>query len=153
MADAIVAFFVSMLPILELRGGIVYAAARGIPFVTAFIVCVLGNILPIPFILLFIRKILRFFGKFRYTKSLVMSIENRAHAKSETVRKYQLIGLFVLTTIPLPGTGAWTAALIAAFMDLRIRKSFPAISSGVLCAGIIMSVLSYLIPGLFFQIA
>ena len=151
MIDAIVAFFISMLPVLELRGGIIYSAARGIPFPTAFTICFIGNILPIPFILLFIRRILKFLEGFMYTKNLVKKIENRTHAKSATVQKYQLIGLFAFVAIPLPGTGAWTGALIAAFMDLEIKKSFPAIALGVLSAGIIMSVLSYLIPGFFFQ--
>jgi uncharacterized membrane protein len=140
-----------MLPVIELRGGIVYAAARGIPFIFAFIICFLGNILPIPFILLFVRRILSFMKKFKYTKNLVKKIENRTHAKSANIRKYQLFGLFLFVAVPLPGTGAWTGALIAALMDLRIRKSFPAIALGVLCAGLIMSVLSFLIPGIFFN--
>jgi len=153
MYDAIIAFFISMLPILELRGGIIYAAARGVPFATAFIVCILGNILPIPFILYFIRRILRFFEKFKYTKNIVGKIENRSRTKSASIRKYQLLGLFIIVAVPLPGTGAWTGAMISAFMDLRIKKSFPVIALGVLGAGIIMSLLSYLIPGLFFLIS
>ena len=152
MTDAIVAFFISMLPVLELRGGIVFAAARGIPFATAITLCFIGNILPIPFILLFIRKLLRLFGKFRHTKGLVEKIENLAHTKSARVKKYQMLGLFLLVAIPLPGTGAWTGALVAALMDIRIKISFPVIALGVLAAGAIMSVLSYLIPGLFFNI-
>lgn len=146
----IIAFFISMLPILELRGGIIYAAANQIPFVTAFIICFIGNILPIPFILLFIRKIFTFLEKFKYTKKIVTKLEQRAYAKSDKIRTYQLLGLFLFVAIPLPGTGAWTGALIAAFLDLPIKKSFPAIALGVLGAGIIMSILSYLIPGLFF---
>lgn len=153
MQDTIIAFFISMLPVLELRGGIIYAAARGVPFATAFTICFLGNVLPTPFILLFIRRLLRFFEKFRYTKNIVGKIESRTRTKSENVRKYQLLGLFLLVAVPLPGTGAWTGALVAAFMDLRIKKSFPVIALGVLCAGIIMSVLSYLIPGFFFNVA
>ena len=153
MQDVLVAFFLSMLPVIELRGGIIYAAARDVPFITAFIVCFLGNVLPVPFILLFIRRILKFLENFKYTKNLVKKIENRAHAKSANVRKYQLIGLFLLVTIPLPGTGAWTGALVAALMDLRIKKTFPVITLGILCAGVIMSALSFLIPGLFFSMA
>jgi uncharacterized membrane protein len=80
----------------------------------------------------------------------VKKIENRARTKSESMRKYQLFGLFLFVAIPLPGTGAWTGALIASLMDLRIRRSFPVLTLGVLGAGIIMSVLSYFIPGLFF---
>ncbi|MDR2686462.1 MAG: small multi-drug export protein, partial [Oscillospiraceae bacterium] len=116
--DTLVAFFISMLPVMELRGGIVYAAARGVPFLLAFCVCFLGNILPVPFILLFIRRILAWLERFQYTKSIVTKLEDRARAKSETVRKFQLLGLFLLVAIPLPGTGAWTGALAAAFLDL-----------------------------------
>ena len=151
MTDLLIAFFISMLPIIELRGGIVFAAARGVPFVQAFAVCFLGNILPAPFILLFIRKILRFLESFKYTKNLVEKIENRAHAKSEKVQKYQMLGLFLLVAVPLPGTGAWMGSLVSALMDLRIKKSFPVIALGILTAGVIMSILSFLIPGLFFQ--
>jgi uncharacterized membrane protein len=148
--DTLVAFLISMLPVMELRGGIVYAAARGVPFLLAFGVCFLGNILPIPFILLFIRRLLAWLERFKYTKNIVTKLESRARAKSETVRKFQLLGLFILVAIPLPGTGAWTGALVAAFLDLRIKKSFPTIALGVLAAGVLMSVLAYLIPGLFF---
>ena len=140
-----------MLPVIELRGGIIYAAAFEIPFIQAFIICIIGNILPIPFILLFLRKILAFLSKFKYTAKLVNWLETRAHAKSDTIRKYQMLGLFIFVAIPLPGTGAWTGALIASLMDLQIKKSFPMIALGVIGAGIIMSILSYYIPGLFFE--
>ena len=149
--EKLIAFFISMLPVLELRGGIIYAAAKGIPFVEAFIICFLGNILPVPFILLFLRKVLIFFSRFKRTKNIVLKIENRALAKSDTVKKYQLFGLFLFVAVPLPGTGAWTGAIIASVLGLEIKKSFLMIALGVLGAGIIMSVLSYLIPGLFFS--
>ena len=139
-----------MLPISELRGGLIYAAASGIPFITAFIICYVGNIIPVPLILLFIRRILLFLEKFKYTRGIVKKLEDKTRAKSESVRKYQLISLFVFVAIPLPGFGAWTGSLIAALLDLQIKKSFPVIALGILAAGIIMSVLSYLIPGLFF---
>lgn len=150
MFDALVAFLLSMLPVIELRGGIVYAAARGIPFLLAFALCFVGNILPIPFILLFIRKIFTYLERFSLPRKIVHKLDARARAKSDTVRKYQLFGLFLFVAIPLPGTGAWTGALIADVLDLPIKKSFLVIVSGVVSAGIIMSVLSYLIPGLFF---
>ena len=148
--EKLIAFALSMLPVFELRGGLIYAAASHIPLVTAFIICFIGNILPVPFILLFIRRILIFFERFKYTKGLVKKIENKARAKSDSVRRYQLLGLFILVALPLPGTGAWTGSIIASLLDLQIKKSFPVIALGVLGAGIIMSVLSYLIPGLFF---
>lgn len=150
--DKLIAFLMSMVPILELRGGIVYAAAKGIPFTTAFLICFLGNILPIPFILLFLRKVLNFLEQFKYTKRLVRGLERRARKKQGNIDKYKLLGLFILVAIPLPGTGAWTGALVAVVMDIQMKKSFPAIALGVLAAGIIMSVLSYWIPGLFFSV-
>lgn len=147
---ALYAFLISMLPVLELRGGIIYAAANGVPFLTAFIVCFLGNILPIPFILLFLRKVFAFLENFRYTQRLVRSLESRARKKQGLIQKYSLPGLFLLVAIPLPGTGAWTGALVSVLLDIQIRKAFPTISLGVLAAGIIMSILSFWIPGLFF---
>ncbi|MDR2647097.1 MAG: small multi-drug export protein [Oscillospiraceae bacterium] len=150
--DLIVAFFMSMLPILELRGGIVFAAAREIPLPLAVAVCYLGNILPIPFILLFLRRVFVFLERFKYTKRLVSALERRARKKEKNIQKYQMLGLFMLVAIPLPGTGAWTGALVSVVFDMQIRKSFPLIALGVLAAGVIMVVISYLIPSMsFFQ--
>ncbi len=151
-AEEIHAFFLSMLPVIELRGGILYAAARDIPFVTAFVICLIGNILPIPFILLFTRRVFKLLERFRYTEKMVHWLENKARKKGGALEKYQLWGLFMLVAIPLPGTGAWTGALVATLFDLQIRRSFPTISLGVVAAGLIMSLISYLIPGLFFPV-
>lgn len=151
--DLLLAFFISMLPIVELRGGIIFAAARGIPFVAAFAVCYLGNIIPVPFILFFIRKVFEIMEKFKFTGKIVKKVKSIAHGKSDKIRKYQLLGLFMFTAIPLPGTGAWMGALISVLMELPIKKTFPVIAVGVLSAGIIMSILSYLIPGFFFSVA
>ena len=148
--DAVIAFLMSMVPVIELRGGIVYAAACGIPFITAFIVCFLGNILPVPFILIFLRRIFAFLERFKYTKRIVKGLERRARSKEGKLKKYQLLGLFLLVAIPLPGTGAWTGALVAVVFDIQIKKALPVIALGVLGAGLIMSILSFLIPGLFF---
>lgn len=151
MNKLLVAFFISMLPVSELRGGMIFASASGIPFVEAFLICFLGNILPVPFLLLFVRRILTFLERFRYTKGIVTGLESRVRAKSDKVKKYQLFGLFLLVAVPLPGTGAWTGALVAAGLDHRIKRAFPMIALGVFFAGIIMSILSYLVPGLFFE--
>ena len=147
----LVVFVVSLLPILELRGGLVAASILGIDWLVAFPICVIGNILPIPFILLFLKQIFAFlkrrggfFGK------MVRWLEERADRKSGTLNKYKLFGLFLLVAIPLPGTGAWTGALVANAVDIRIKHSFWIIFLGVIGAGIIMSIVSYLIPGMFF---
>lgn len=152
ITDEMTAFLISMLPIFELRGGIVYAAAKGIPFVWAFIICFFGNVLPVPFILLFIRKIFAFLERFKYTGRFVRWLEQKARSNEGRIEKYKLLGLFTLVAIPLPGTGAWMGALVAVVFDIQIKKAFPAIALGVLAAGIIMSVFSFLLPGLFFSI-
>ncbi|MCL1866850.1 MAG: small multi-drug export protein [Oscillospiraceae bacterium] len=148
----LIAFGISMLPIIELRGGIPYAMLNGIPFWEAFLVCFAGNILPVPFILFFIRIIFDFMEKLKITEKLIKKLRGIAEAKSDKVKKYQYFGLLMLVAIPLPGTGAWTGSLIAALMNLPVKKSFPTIAVGVLLAGIFMSILSYFIPGLFFNI-
>jgi uncharacterized membrane protein len=138
-----------MLPLAELRGGLIYASASGIPFWEAFIVCCIGNILPVPFILIFLRKILALFERGKYTRRFTRWLEDKAARAERKVRKYELFGLFLLVAIPLPGTGAWTGSLVAVLFDLKIKRALPSIALGVVAAGVIMSVLSYFIPGLF----
>lgn len=146
----LVVFFISMLPILELRGGLVAAAILGLEWHIAFPICVVGNMLPIPVVLLFIRKIFAFLKRFKTFKRVIEKLENRAASKSSALNKYRLWGLFAFVGIPLPGTGAWTGSLVANAVDIRFKHSFPIIFAGVLTAGIIMSIISYLIPGFFF---
>jgi uncharacterized membrane protein len=139
-----------MLPLSELRGGLIYAAACGIPFAQAFIICLVGNILPVPFLLLFLRKIFDFLEKYKRTARLVLKLEEKAKKVEAKIHRFELVGLFIWSAIPLPGTGAWTAVLVAVIFDIQIKRAFPAIALGTLTAGILMSVFSYLIPGLFF---
>ena len=147
----LVVFVVSLLPVLELRGGLIAASILGIDWIVAFPICVIGNILPIPFILLFLKQIFAFLKKRGgFFGKMVRWLEERADRKSGTLNKYKLFGLFLLVAIPLPGTGAWTGALVANAVDIRIKHSFWIIFLGVIGAGIIMSIVSYLIPGMFF---
>ncbi len=139
----IIPFIISLFPILELRGGMVAAFALGIDFIPAFIVCYLGNIIPIPFILLFIRKIFDWMKKSKHLAKIVDKMEARADKKKDTIVKYQEWGLLLFVAIPLPGTGGWTGALLAALMDLRMKKCLPIIALGVFIAGLIMSFLTY----------
>lgn len=141
-------FIISLMPILELRGGLIAASILGVDFIPAFIICYIGNILPIPFILLFIRKIFQFLRDKRFFGKIIQKLEIRSMRKSETVKKYSGWGLLLFVGIPLPGTGGWTGALIAALMDMRIKKSFPIIAAGVFLAGVIISIISYLLPAL-----
>jgi uncharacterized membrane protein len=148
--NTLIAFLMSMLPVVELRGGLIFASASGIPFPEAFAVCCIGNILPVPFILIFLRKVFRLLERFRYTARLVRWLEDKAKRAEKKIGKYELLGLFLLVMIPLPGTGAWTGSLVAAIFDMRIKRALPTIACGVVAAGVIMSVFSYLVPGLFF---
>ncbi len=145
----LIIFFISMLPVLELRGGLIAAKLLGVEFVRAFIICYIGNIIPVPFILLFIRKIFQFLRDKRGFAKIIEKLEIRSMRKSEKIKRWRDWGLLVFVAIPLPGTGGWTGALIAALMDIRIKKSFPIIAIGVLIAGIIMSVITYLVPSFF----
>ena len=149
VSSEIIAFIISMFPVLELRGGLIAAKLMDIEFVKAFIICFLGNLLPIPFILFFIRRIFNWLKRFQKVNVLIDKLEARSIRKAGNVKKYRLFGLFLFVAIPLPGTGAWTGALIADLLDIRVRHSFPTIAAGVLCAGGIMSLLTYAIPGLF----
>lgn len=144
----VIVFVISMLPILELRGGIIAAKLLGIKFIKAFVICYLGNMLPVPFILIFIRHIFRALKKNRHLRDAVEKLELRSIRKGEKVRKYRSWGLLILVAIPLPGTGGWTGALVADLLDIRIRKSLPIIAIGVFIAGIIVSALSYGLFGL-----
>ena len=145
----LIIFFISMLPILELRGGLIAAKLLGVEFVRAFIICYIGNIIPVPFILLFIRKIFQFLRDKKGFSKIIEKLEIRSMRKSEKVKRWRDWGLLAFVAIPLPGTGGWTGALIAALMDIRIKKSFPIIAIGILIAGIIMSVITYLVPSFF----
>ncbi len=145
----LVIFFTSMLPVLELRGGMIAAKLLEVDLLRAFIVCYLGNILPIPFILLFIRRIFKFLKKSRHIAPVIEKLEIRSMRKSEKVKRWRNWGLLAFVAIPLPGTGGWTGALIAALLDIRLRSSLPIIALGVLIADLIMAIFSYGLLGLF----
>jgi uncharacterized membrane protein len=114
-----------------------------IDFIKAFIICYIGNMLPIPFILLFIKKIFAIMRKNKHLAKIVEKMEARSDKKKGTMEKYKEWGLLIFVAVPLPGTGGWTGALISALMDLRIKKSLPIIALGVFIAGLIMSFITY----------
>lgn len=136
-------FVISMAPVIELRGSIPYGIAQGLPFWPVFFVALVGNLIPVPFIILFIRKIFAFLRKSSTLGPYIERLERKAHLKGHVVNRYKTMGLFVLVAIPLPGTGAWTGALVAACLDIRLRRAFPAIALGVLVAGLLVSAISY----------
>ncbi len=140
----LVIFFMSMVPIIELRGAVPYGVAAGLPLIPILIVSILGNMVPVPFIILFIRKIFEWMKKREgFLRTVAVKLEERALSKGGVIQKYAAFGLYVLVAIPLPGTGAWTGALVAAIFQLKLRYAFPIIMAGVATAGIIMSVISY----------
>ena len=143
-------FLVSMIPIVELRGGIPFGVALGLPYPVAFTAAVIGNILPVPFILVYIRRIFQWMRRHMpRLNRLVDKLEKKAHLKGQKVQKYQYLGLWLFVAIPLPGTGAWTGALAAAFLDMPLRKAIPSIIAGVVVAGIAISILTFGVASLF----
>ena len=142
-----IVFIISMIPILELRGGLLAASVLNIDIVRALWICIVGNLIPVPFILLLITPIFNWLKQTKTFRPMVEKMENRALSKREQVEKYEFWGLVAFVGIPLPGTGAWTGALIAALLGIRFRKAFPAIVIGVCLAACIMTIISYGIVG------
>ena len=140
----VMTFLISMVPVIELRGAIPIGVGAGLSPIVAIGVSIVGNLVPVPFIIIFIKKIFAWLRKVsQKLDGLVTRLEKRAEKKSETVQKYAFWGLFILVAIPLPGTGAWTGALVAAMLEMPLKKAFPAIVLGVLGAAVIVSFVTY----------
>ena len=148
LPDELVCFVVSMIPVVELRGGLIVAAIKGIPLFRAVAVCIAGNLVPIPFILLLITPIFAWLKKTKFFRPIVEKLEKKSMGKSEKIQKYEFVGLMLFVGIPLPGTGAWTGSLIASLLEIKIKKAFPAICLGLIMATIIMCFITYGIPWL-----
>ena len=141
---------VSMIPVAELRLGIPFGVARGLPVWAAYLAAVVGNVLPVPFIVVYIRRIFLWMRRrLPWLNSLVDKLERKAHLKGQTVSKYKYLGLLLFVAIPLPGTGAWTGSLAAAFLDMPLRKALPSIFAGIVIAGFAISVLTFGVASLF----
>lgn len=143
VSKEMIIFIVSMIPILELRGGVLAAGLLKMEMWNSIFICIVGNILPIPFILLLITPIFNWMKQRKLFKPMVDKLESKAMGKREKIEKYEFWGLVLFVGIPLPGTGAWTGALIAALLGIKFKKAFPAIILGILLAAFIMSVLTY----------
>ncbi len=150
----LIPLLVSIFPIIELRGGIIAASLLGMELWQAVLVCMIGNILPIPFILLFIDKIFDFLKKHKIPliTKFVVYLENKAMNKSSTMEKGEFFFLLFFVGIPLPGTGAWTGSLIASLRKIPLKKAVPAIFLGLCLASAIMCVLFYGFPEMFTKI-
>ena len=136
-------FIISLMPILELRGGLIAAALLGLDIIPAFIICLIGNLIPIPFILWLITPIFNWLKKTKHFSKLVNKIENKALSKKDKIEKAEFFGLLLFVGIPLPGTGGWTGSLIAALINMDKKKALLAITLGVILAGIIVGSLSF----------
>lgn len=146
MAAEWIVFIVSMLPIVELRGGILAASLLGVEMWKAFLICAVGTMIPVPFILLFIRQVLTWLKNLGFAK-FAEKLEAKAEKNREKIEKYETFGLTLFVGIPLPGTGAWTGSLIAALMNMRFKHSFIAVFWGTILADIIMCLISYGVLG------
>ena len=141
----LIVFIISLCPILELRGGLIAATLLGVKPIIAYIVSIIGNTLPVPFIFLFITKVIDWMekSKVKWMKRVAKWLRNKAHKNKEKIEKYGYLVLVLFVGIPLPGTGAWTGCLVASVFDMDRKKSFLAVMTGIIMASIIMMILSY----------
>ena len=148
--EFLLTMLVSMIPVVELRFGIPFGhATLGLPVWAAFIAAVIGNLIPVPFIIVYIRRIFQWMrDKLPSLNRVVDALERKAHLKGRRVNKYKYLGLALFVAIPLPGTGAWTGSLAAAFLDMPLRKAIPSVIAGVAAAGMAISILTYGIASL-----
>ena len=148
MGKEAIVFIISMIPILELRGALLVAGPLlGVPVAKALPLCVIGNIIPVPFILLLITPVFRWMKGTKIFKPMVDKLESKAMSKSDKIEKYEFWGLVLFVGIPLPGTGAWTGSLIAALLGVKFKKAFPAVILGIFMATVIMWFISYVLLG------
>lgn len=141
----IMTFLISMVPLIELRAGLPYGIVAGLDLPMAATAAVVGNMLPVPFIIFFIAKIFEFMRKkMPKMDRLVTRMEEKAEKHRDTIDKYGYLGLLILVAIPLPGTGAWTGSLVAALFEMDRKKAIPCIFLGVIIAAVIMTVVTKL---------
>ena len=140
---------VSMVPFIELRGGVILGAALGFHWLEALVICIIGNIIPVPFVILFGRWTLDFLGQTKLLEGLVKRYKAKVLSKSDVIHRYGPWGLMIFVGIPLPGTGAWSGSVLALLMDLRLKEAVPAILAGILLAGAIMTLGSHGVLGIF----
>ncbi len=142
-------FLVSMMPIVELRGAVPFGIGLGFDGWLVYLISVIGNMIPVPFIILFVRPIIEWLIKTKYFAKFGKWLEARTMNNQDKITKYKKLGLYILVLIPLPGTGAWTGAMLAGLLDMRLKDSVPVILLGVMTAGLIMLAVSYGVGGIF----
>ena len=142
--ELVFTMLMAMLPVIELRGGIPFGTALGLSPWAAMAACIAGNLLPVPFLIVYSRRVLRWLRRrFPALGRTVDALERKAHLKGRKVTKYKYFGLFLFVAVPLPGTGAWTGSLAAAFLDMPLRRALPSIALGVGTAGVIVTMLTH----------
>ena len=143
-------FVISMVPVVELRGAIPIGVGLGVPLWAVFLTAMVGNLFPVPFLILFTRRVFAWLRRMNSTLEKVVSrLEKKAMSKQKLLKRYEMLGLCLLVAIPLPGTGAWTGALVAAVFDIRLKYAFPVIAMGVFIAGLIVSFVTYGVTAFF----
>jgi uncharacterized membrane protein len=144
LGRVIATFIVAMLPVIELRGAIPLGVGLGLSHWASMAISCVGNLAPVPFIILFARRIFEWMKR-RSSRlgAFASKLEQRAYSKRDVIKKWQTLGLVILVAIPLPGTGAWTGALVAAVLNMRLKRAFPAIVLGVLIAGVLVTGITY----------
>lgn len=147
LGKELIIFIISIMPVLELRGGLIAATLLKVPFFKAYIISIIGNVLPIPLVLLFLEKIFDLLKRVKLTSKVINKLEKKILSKKGQIDKYGYFGLLLFVGIPLPGTGAWTGSALAVLLHLDRKKSFIYILLGVILASIIMSIFSYGILG------
>lgn len=144
VGKVITTFFISMLPVVELRLGLPYGIALGLDYPLALAAALIGNMIPVPFIIIYIHRVFVWLrAHFGRMDAFITRLETKANLKGETVQKYGPIGLLIFVAIPLPGTGAWTGALIAALLNMRLKSAVPCIFFGVCIAAGIMTAITF----------
>ena len=144
LKKVLITFFTSMVPVVELRGAIPLGVSMGLSHFSAMIISIIGNLVPVPFIILFIRKVFAWIREHMpKLNNFVTGLEKRAVQKGEALTRWKMAGLCLLVAIPLPGTGAWTGALVAAIFDMRLKDALPPIIIGVTIAGLMITGLTY----------
>lgn len=132
------------MPVLELRAAIPLGCALGLPPLQTYLAAVIGNMLPVPFIILFVRRVFAFIRrKWPKLNGFVDRLEQRALKNRSRVQRFEVLGLALFVAIPLPGTGAWTGSLLAALMNFSLKRALPTVLLGVLVAGVLMTLISY----------
>ncbi|NLB80603.1 MAG: small multi-drug export protein [Clostridiaceae bacterium] len=142
MANELLVFLTAMAPVAELRGAIPLGFLAGLSPIKVFLLSFIGNIIPVPFLILFSRPVIRYLKRIKPLEKVLTFFENRATKKANKIKGYVALGLFLFVAVPLPGTGAWTGSLIAAVLNMRLKYAIPIITVGVLVAGVIIMALS-----------